>query len=536
MQKIFIVSDAMEEMAGREVLPNEEFVVWDGTTVEPLKQIKGSDVHEVYFWLNRGAMVRSDLDQWCRFLLKFKRASAVFELVNEEDGIGFSPSQAQEMQMNEETFAGWSKTVLREHSLTEYREVEDQEQRTEFLEVHPVGAHAEWLRLGLVMNKNSPVLNESNVLKILEGVDRLSGVFWMDTFSGCPMATFDGKTKQWTDEDSLLLCIDIQTKLGLSNLKVAMVHSAVMAACARNRRHPVKEWIGGAAWDEVPRIKKFLVRYMGASDNSFNDAVSQNFLISMVARVYDPGCKVDNMMILEGGQGKRKSSALRALVGEWFVECNESLAGNHKDFLAVMHGKMLVEIAELDSFSKAETTKIKAIISTQSDRYRPPYGRLAETFYRTSVFVGTTNKEDYLEDSTGGRRFWPVAVAQTGIIDLAAITRDRDQLFAEALHEYKAGKSWWEVPEDQATQIQESRRRGDPWEQEIEDRLLCMDETTSHQVMDEFLKIEVSNQDARTLMRVANCLRALGWTRAVVRKGTKTFKLWKKVKTTPVVH
>lgn len=509
-----------EKSAVRQILGESVPVVSWEEKLEPALY----DGKEVLIWLNKSSGYREDVDILAKTFLK--RAKSVHELVNEEEGIGYSPSEAAAWNMTPETFEGWKKTVIRECKPGMFRETKADTPQGEFIDQKEDGPYSTWLELGLTLNKNnSPVMNEDNVLRVLEGVDALKDVFWLDSFSGAPMATFGNKTKQWTDSDSLLLCIDIQRKLGFSTLKQNMVHSAVMAACARNQRHPVKEWLKPLLWDGKPRLDGFLRDYMGAADTPFNTACSRNMFISMLARIYQPGCKVDNMLILEGGQGKRKSSALKAIAGEWFVECNETLAGNHKDFLAILHGKMIAEIAELDSFSKAETTKIKAIISTASDRYRPPYGRLAETFCRTSIFVGTTNDHNYLSDPTGGRRFWPVAI---GHIDIPAITRDRDQLFAEALVEYRAGKSWWEVPQDAAIDLQEARRKQDPWEVLISEYLLCKDSTTSDEIMKECLDIPADKRDQRGAMRVANCMKALGWANKPERVGTKMHRVWRK--------
>lgn len=518
MSQVVIVSDAMEELAVRELVPDSEVVIF-GLGMDQ-KIFKG---REALIWFNRQKGYRETVDFVGKILLK--HCSKVVELVNEEEGIGFSPSQALEMEMTPETFVTWAKTVARPVSPGSFRELEEIQPQGEFLDWSD-NAFETWTKAKLVISRSGiPVVNEDNILRILEGVDFLQGAFWLDSFSGAPMFTMGGKTKQWTDSDSMLLCVDMQRKLGFATLKHGMVHNSVMVACARNAKHPVRDWLGGLKWDEKPRIENFLRDCMGAEDTAFNRAVSKNFFLCMVARIYEPGCKVDTMMILEGKQGRRKSSALKALVGEWFVECNESLAGNHKDFLAILHGKMIAEIAELDSFSKAEANKIKAIMSTAADRYRPPYGRLPETFPRTSIFVGTTNDHAYLTDPTGGRRFWPVKI---GLIDMEAIKRDRDQLFAEAVVEYRLGKTWWEVPEAEALQNQEERRRVNPWEQLIREYLLCKDEANVNDILENCLKLEIKDMTNQNSHIVINCLKALGWQSKPIRRGKEVYRAWKK--------
>ena len=126
----------------------------------------------------------------------------------------------------------------------------------------------------------------------------------------------------------------------------------------------------------------------------------------MKAREFSTGCQVDNMVVLEGVQGIGKSRALRALGGKWYSSASESVM--YKDFYLILTGSLIMEIAELDSFKKAEVTRIKQVISSPHDYYRVPYGRDAQVYPRMCVFVGTTNEREYLKDTTGARRFWPI--------------------------------------------------------------------------------------------------------------------------------
>jgi len=254
-------------------------------------------------------------------------------------------------------------------------------------------------------------------------------------------------------------------------------HKSAMIDCvnkiARDRPiHAVRQYLDRVrgTWDGVDRN---LVTYLGAEPTPYQRAVCQKWLRSAVARVMKPGSKADCLLILEGLQGAKKSTALKCLCPDvrWFYECASRDVGN-KDFMQDMRGKWLSEIPEVDQLIRSrDESELKALLSRTSDNYRPSYARASKEFPRQLVFAGTTNESAYLRDATGNRRYWAVACSETGPIDEAAICDDRDQLWAQALTEYEAGQRWWLEGEEvlAAADAAELRLEEDPWGEHLQE-------------------------------------------------------------------
>jgi predicted P-loop ATPase len=391
--------------------------------------------------------------------------------------------------------------------------------------------YAEWERLGVATSSNgSPICNVDNALRVLEGRPEFKELVWYDEFHKRYLTEFDmyswdnGKLREWSDVDCLNLTIFMQRHLGLRRMSDEMVHKACVSYAKRHLRNEPKDWFDGLTWDGVERCESFFSKYMGAAETEYVKAASRNFWISMVARIYVPGCQLDNMVILEGAQGIGKTRAMRAVGGDWYAAAKEVVTAT--DFFLVLHGKLIIEIAELDAFSKAETTRIKQVVSDPTDRYRSPYERGAQDHPRMCVFVGTTNESNYLRDNTGGRRFWPI---KCGTILVDDIARDRQQLFAEAVSKFKAGESWHIMPVDETRKEQENRRAVDEWEHIVAEYL---DEKTTVTTRDvaEHLKIDINKLDMILQKRVAGILRTLGWDKKTVRaNGGRHIRIWHKI-------
>lgn len=314
----------------------------------------------------------------------------------------------------------------------------------------------------------------------------------------------------WRDTDDTNLCEWMQTTLGMVSLKPTAILPAVASVAERQRVHPVREYLRGLRWDGTLRLDTWLTTLLGVVDSPLHRSMGARFLISAVARVQVPGCKADHMLILEGPQGRGKSTALAALMPtpDWFLD---DLGDLGKDSAERIQGRWIVEVAEMDSMSKAETTRVKSYVSRQHDTYRPAYGHWAQRFPRQCVFTGSTNEDHYLRDASGARRFWPV---RCHTIDVDGVARQRDQLWAEALARYEDGAQWWldagEVAE--AEKEQADRYEADVWHDEIAEWLLGQEEVSVAGVLD-YLKIDRGHRTQFHLNRVARTLQFLGWRR-----------------------
>jgi hypothetical protein len=281
----------------------------------------------------------------------------------------------------------------------------------------------------------------------------------------------------WTDEHVSTLRI-LCEQHGVSDpekpIAVDNVERAVRIVARKNAYHPVKDYLESLPpWDDVPRLDSLFPGYMRCEESELNRALGACFAIAAVARLYEPGCKHDFMPIILGEQGCRKSSAIKALVGGEPAYSDAKLNLEHRsDAYLTLHECWVYECAELHAFAKSDQNVIKNMITQTTDRYLPPYGHNRVTAPRSSVMIGTTNQDDCLKDPTGSRRHPVVRCLATKAepIDTDAIKRDRDLMWAEALHRYEAGEQWHLSPElEAALEISnEQHEASDTWQDQVE--------------------------------------------------------------------
>jgi len=315
---------------------------------------------------------------------------------------------------------------------------------------------------------------------------------------------------------------------GMLNAKQFLDRSMVFVA-REDSFHPVREYLDGLKWDGKKRLDEYLIKGFGAEDTPLNRAFGSRFLIACVRRVRKPGTKVDTMLVLEGEQGILKSTGLQETVPfpEWYKDGVGDIRS--KDTLMMLSGKLIVEWSELKSLREANRESIKHFISVQVDEYRAPFDRRDAPHPRQCVFAATTNSLIYIDDPTGGRRFWPVLCL---LIDIEWIIGNRDQLWAEASAREAAGeKHWLDTPELVAASksAQSQRANRDEWT----DAMVRYCSGREYVIIREFLvgALHFDEKDIRPRPHQERCtdiLQSMGW---VVRQermqdGTKP-RIWR---------
>lgn len=324
----------------------------------------------------------------------------------------------------------------------------------------PEDYNDEW-KAELEYTKSGKLLcNIANIILILENDPALAGHIVHDLFTGMDSAKdglpWNKNANQWTDTDDANLRVWLEKHYDITGKE--KIADALTAVLTRHSYHPIRDYLSGLTWDGVPRLDRIIIDYMGAEDSELNRAMSRKHFVAAVARVFNPGCKYDYCLIMSGAEGIGKSTLLRVMGGRWFNDSITTLEG--KEGMEQLRRAWVVELGELSSIKRSDVEQVKAHLSKQVDIYRAAYARRVLEHPRQCVFCGTTNEALFLKGDTGNRRFWviPVVAELRKYRDWSeAIRRDRDQLWAEAVHYYKQGEPLYlsEELEAQAKQRQQ---------------------------------------------------------------------------------
>lgn len=308
------------------------------------------------------------------------------------------------------------------------------------------------------------------------------------------------------------------------------VRQAVYRHAQENKFDPVREYLDALKWDGIPRLDTWLKDYMGGPNHEMISVFGAKFLIGAVARVYEPGCQMDNMLVFEGKQGAGKTTAVAALFGREFMISSIS-DFKSRDASIYLQGRWVAEIAELAALTKTDIRDVKKFLTETVDQYRPVNGKEVIDRPRRTVFVGTTNEHQYLKDATGNRRFWPVPC---GNVDVPRIAQDRDHLWAEAVARYRAGEAWWLTDDAQivaAEAVQGDRAEQDPWGEFIDQWLdepenRGIEFVTGAYLLRNALKMTADRIGRSDEMRVANHLAKRGWKHTKRRPNAGAKPVW----------
>lgn len=333
-----------------------------------------------------------------------------------------------------------------------------------------------------------------------------------------------GEWQTFTDADYVRLRITLE-RGGFKPIGRELIRDVVLLVAGENPFDSAMDWLQALSWDGVPRVEQFLERYFGAEASDYTRAVSRYLWTALAGRVMSPGCKADMAPILVGEQGAGKSSAVAAMAPapEFFAEI--SFSEKDEDLARKMRGRLVAEIGELRGLHTREQEAIKAFISRTHENWIPKYREFAVQFPRRLVFIGTTNKDEFLADETGNRRWLPVRV---GKVDVAGVTAERAQLWAEAREMFTRAGVQFRDAETLAGDVHQEHMIHDSWEDVVGDWLDTADDLTGEKprtrnflrtkdVLVEALGFNERNITRREEMRLGAIFSALGYSRKKLR-------------------
>ena len=366
----------------------------------------------------------------------------------------------------------------------------------------------------------APHPSSANVRSVLADDPRLASAWWYDEVFG---------RVRWGDaEVSDAHYVAVKTWLDAAyglRVSTSAVAEQVAVLAEQNSRDVIRDYLDGLAWDGVPRVSRWLPDLFGAADTPLHREYGRCWMVGCVARAMSPGCKLDTVLVLVGPQGVRKSTAMRALVGDdWYSDTGLDLES--KDALMRFEGSWVVELGEMSGYHKARQDAVKALLSSQVDVYRRPYARELVRVPRRAVLIGTENRISFLNDETGNRRWWPVRVTKADPEKVAAV---REQLWAEAVHLWRSGAQWYLDADGSNLQADSAERFSleEPWSAAVLGFMDGRRTATTGDILDRALQIDTERQDQRAAKRVAAILRQEGWEQVYDRDSNgKTRRIW----------
>jgi hypothetical protein len=327
---------------------------------------------------------------------------------------------------------------------------------------------------------------------------------------------YDGRPVEETFVDRIQEQIEDRFQIAFGREDVAQ---KILAQAQGNRVHPVREWFQRLPeWDGIERIHRVPTEILHSDGRRLHVQYIRLTMVAGVRRVFEPGCKMDTVLTLVGTQGFRKSTFFRILVGaQWFGDSPVDI--DSKDGFMVLHRRWFTELGEIDhTTSTRAAERIKAFVSSAEDTFRPPFARSVAAFPRTCIIVGSTNRDRFLNDPTGSRRFWPIKITQP--INLVLLAEWREQLWAEAINLYSSGLNHWLEDSDEALRAAQSEEHEseDPWESQMDEALDAIAKTggsisdglTMADLMNR-MGIPTSQQNRGTSMRLSEIMRSKGW-------------------------
>ena len=373
---------------------------------------------------------------------------------------------------------------------------------------------------GLTIEKKS----QNNIYLMTRYSEPLRGIFILNEFSRrkmvvrCPSWEREDKFKprDVRDDDYSRVCMELE-RLGLSPTR-ERASAAIEAICHDRSFHPVQRYFRSLKWDGKRRLHSWLTYYLGAETDpaDYLTGVGTKWMVAAVARIYQPGCKFDHMLVLEGQTDIGKSAALRKLATfhgeEYFYDGMTFAKIGDKDTMQNIQGSLIIEFPELSSLHSREVEDVKQWITIQEDRGRKPYGREPVIYPRQFVLAGSTNNNEYLKDATGNKRFWPVNCGKK--LDLVSLEKDREQLWAEAVHLYKEGYQWWitdDILMQESKNVQKLRLVVHPWTDHVLDYAYGRLFVSTSEILIKALNIDVGKFKRSDEMIVADILKANGY-------------------------